>query len=99
MVTRWYKKFQKGSEMYFMFQDFWNLAQEYWNVEDTDEYWDTMVQKFDEFIAKYRTYFSVKLMEAFIAEQMRRKKGIPDDIEECSTLEQAVKIDAKKKYV
>lgn len=98
-MTKWYKKFVKGTEMYFMFQDFWNLVQDYWNVEDTDEYWDAMTQACGEFSKKYHTYFPVKLMQAFIDEQERKRKGLPDDVESCFSLEQEARIDAKKKHV
>ena len=36
-------KFNKGSEEWMMFTDFWNLCQKYWIVENTDEYWDSLV--------------------------------------------------------
>ena len=39
----WMKKFQKGSEMWSMFVEYWDLVQKYWNVEDVDEYWDCMI--------------------------------------------------------
>ena len=29
----WMKKFQKGSEMWAMFVEYWDLVQKYWNVE------------------------------------------------------------------
>lgn len=44
------KKIVKGSEEWQMFQDFWKLAQEIWEPEDTDEYWQEVIGKTDEFI-------------------------------------------------
>lgn len=98
-MTKWYKKFVKDTEMYFMFQDFWNLVQDYWNVEDTDEYWDTLIEACGVFLNKYRTHFAARLVQAFINEQERKRKGIPDDMEACFALEQEARINAKKKHV
>lgn len=52
------KKIVKGSEEWQMFQDFWELAQEIWEPEDTDEYWELVGEKTKEFYEKYRTPYA-----------------------------------------
>lgn len=47
-------KFEKGSEEWMMFQDFWKLCQEYWNVEDNDDYWKNLIADCDCFYKKYK---------------------------------------------
>ena len=39
------KKLQNGTEEWMMFVDFWQMCQEHWIAEDTDEYWNELVQK------------------------------------------------------
>lgn len=55
------KKFMKGSEEWQMFQDLWKLAQEIWEPEDTDEYWNEVIEKTRQFHGKYRTPYSLEL--------------------------------------
>lgn len=43
----WMKKFQRESEMWLMFTEYWKLVQKYWNVEDVDEYWDCLIRDCD----------------------------------------------------
>ena len=52
------KKIVKGSEEWQMFQDFWKLAQEIWEPEDTDEYWESVDKKTKVFYEKYHTLSS-----------------------------------------
>ncbi len=47
------QKFAKGSEEWQMFMDFWALCQNHWKPEKSDEYWDEVVYKVDEFVKKY----------------------------------------------
>ena len=48
-------KFNKGSEEWMMFTDFWNLCQKYWITEDTDEYWKEVLISSNEFYEKYKS--------------------------------------------
>ncbi len=73
----WSKKFQKGSEMWSMFVEYWGLVQKYWNVEDVDRYWDCLIDDCGKFLHKYPTSFSSGLIGAFIDEQERKRKGAP----------------------
>ena len=72
------KKFNKGSEEWMMFTDFWNLCQKYWILEDTDEYWESVISSTNEFYEKYNNIpLSKRLALAFIdaMEDVFRKRG------------------------
>lgn len=47
-------KFNKGSEEWLMFTDFWKLCQKYWQVESSDEYWESLIDCTNDFYEKYR---------------------------------------------
>lgn len=63
-------KFGKGSEEWMMFTDFWKLCQKYWQVEDSDEYWDELIKDTQDF---YRTYRDV-LLSRFLANALTECK-------------------------
>lgn len=72
------KKFNKGSEEWMMFMDFWNLCQKYWIVEDTDEYWEGVIRSANDFQKKYNhILLSRRLALAFVdaLEDVFRKRG------------------------
>lgn len=48
------KKLQSGTEEWMMFVDFWQMCQEFWIAEDTDEYWEALIKKSNEFAEKYK---------------------------------------------
>lgn len=50
------KKFLKGSEEWLMFMDFWKLCQEYWEPEDSQEYWKEMSKAAMAFDEKYQAF-------------------------------------------
>ena len=43
------KEFTKGSKEQKMFNDFWNLCQDFWEPEQTDEYWKTFIKRSEQF--------------------------------------------------
>lgn len=47
-------KFNKGSEEWLMFMDYWNLCQRNWKVEQNGEYWQKLIVDCDNFLAKYK---------------------------------------------
>lgn len=47
-------KFNKGSEEWLMFMDFWNLCQKYWITEESDDYWNNFCNDTDKFCEKYK---------------------------------------------
>ena len=72
------KKFNKGSEEWMMFTDFWNLCQKYWIVEDTDEYWESVIRSANDFQEKYNHIsLSRRLALAFVdsMEDVFKKRG------------------------
>lgn len=48
--------FVKGSPEQQMFMEFWELCQEYWEPEDTDEYWVAFSWDLNEFGMKYQPF-------------------------------------------
>ena len=72
------KKFNKGSEEWMMFTDFWNLCEKYWIVEDSDDYWESVVRSSNEFYKKYNhILLSKRLSLAFVGamEDAFKKRG------------------------
>lgn len=59
-------KFYKGSEEWQMFMDYWNLCQKYWDPEDNDAYWESLISEADSFYKKYETDFARNLVDAFV---------------------------------
>ena len=47
-------RFEKGSDEWKMFTDFWRMCQKYWGVENSDEYWDSLIDCTNEFYEKYK---------------------------------------------
>ena len=47
-------KFQKGSEEWMMFQDYYKLVQDYYIPEEADEYWEDVIKAVDIFVKKYQ---------------------------------------------
>lgn len=54
-------KFEKGSKEWDMFMDFWKLCQKYWEPEETEEYWYSLVDDINSFYQKHNTSFAKKL--------------------------------------
>ncbi len=75
------KNFGKGTEEWMMFVEFWKMCKDYWIAEDTDEYWNELIQKSNEFSEKYKDIIpgelSTKLVIAFCEakdKEMKQKK-------------------------
>ena len=47
-------KFDKGSEEWLMFVEFWNMCQEFWKPEESMEYWQRIVTATDNFYEKFK---------------------------------------------
>ena len=45
---------EKGTEEFMMFGEHFNLCKKYWDVSDTDEYWEGLICDFNKFIKKYK---------------------------------------------
>ncbi|MBO7283824.1 MAG: hypothetical protein J6U71_02030 [Bacteroidales bacterium] len=45
--------FEKDSQEFVMFQDFWNICKKYWVLDDTDEFWESVIEEVNLFCKKY----------------------------------------------
>ena len=66
------KKFEKGSEEWQLFKDFYILCQELWEPEQTDGYWEDVKKQADVFYKKYNTSFAKALAVALVEDLDRR---------------------------
>ena len=70
-------KFNKGSEEWLMFMDYWNLCQNNWGIENNNEYWLNLINATDDFIQKYKgSIFAKKIAIAFLDAQEERRKQL-----------------------
>ena len=67
-------KLQKGTEEFEMFRDYWKMLEENWGVEDSEAYWNKVIEDTDAFYRKYETEFSKELALALINELERKAK-------------------------
>lgn len=68
-------KFEKGSFYWRMFMDFYKLCQDYWVLEDTDEWWQEVIDKCDQFSEKYeKCAFARGLVDALIRKSEDEKR-------------------------
>ena len=70
------QRFEKGSEEWQMFMDFWQLCQKYYLPEETEEYWQSVIDDGNVFIKKYNTPFARGLFMAFHMEIERKMKDV-----------------------
>lgn len=68
-------KFVKGSEEWFLFNEFWSLCQELWNADQTDEYWENAIHKADAFYKRHNTQFARSLANSLMDELERQCKA------------------------
>ena len=67
-------KLQKGTEEFEMFRDYWKILEENWGFEDSEAYWNKVIEDTDAFYRKYETEFSKELVLALINELERKAK-------------------------
>lgn len=63
------KRFEKCSEEWKMFTDFWKICQQFWEPEDNDEYWEKVIEATGEFHKKYKAnneIFAKEIALAFV---------------------------------
>ncbi len=65
-------KFLKGSEEWMLFMDYWRLCQKYWEPEDNDDYWYSLIDAVKGFHKKYGTDFSLALSKCLVNEASRK---------------------------
>lgn len=68
-------KLQKGTEEFEMFRDYWKMLEENWGVEDTEIYWNKVIEDTKAFYGRYQTEFSKELALTLINELERRAKS------------------------
>ena len=66
------KKFAKGSSEWMMFMDYWALCQKYWDPDDNDDYWESVVKETDVFYRKYNSEFAKSLALTLVNELERK---------------------------
>lgn len=70
-------KFQKFSEEYMMFKDFWELCQKFWVPEEEDSYWEALVDETNIFLQKYQfLHIAKELAMSFSIAQDKRLKEL-----------------------
>lgn len=69
------KKFAKGSSEWMMFMDFWGLCQKYWEPDDNDDYWESVVKETDVFYRKYNSEFAKSLALTLVNELERKSRS------------------------
>lgn len=47
--------FERGSEEFVFFTDFWNIAKKYWIAREDDEYWENFLRDAEIFNQKYKS--------------------------------------------
>ena len=68
------KKFAKGSSEWMMFMDYWALCQKYWDTDDNDDYWESVVKETDVFYRKYNSEFAKSLALTLVNELERKSR-------------------------
>ena len=69
------KKCPRGTPEFEMFGEFFKMFQEFYEVEETDEYWDALIERSGEIIDKYKNVpFCRFLIRAFVDFQEYRLK-------------------------
>ena len=69
------KKFAKGSSAWMMFMDYWALCQKYWEPDDNDDYWESVVKETDVFYRKYNSEFAKSLALTLVNELERKSRS------------------------
>ena len=76
------QKFEKGTELHQMINDYLRLLQQFWVVEDAESYWEELMNAVYDFYGKYKSVdevFSVTMALAFLdvlEEKARNERGI-----------------------
>lgn len=50
--------FKRGTEEFMMFADFYNLCKQFWYPEDTERYWEELMEEFEKFYRKYNSVYA-----------------------------------------
>ncbi len=66
-------RFEKGSQEWRMFQDYWKLCQKFWIPEDNEEYWEGLSQEIDLFYEKYKDVLLTKGLALELLDSLEKK--------------------------
>ena len=69
------QKFEKDSEEWKMFMDFWQLCQRHWIPDSSEEYWQAFTDETNEFYKKHPDTFSRALGNVLHKEMEKRMNG------------------------
>ena len=67
------KKFLKGSEEWMMFMDFWKLCQDYWEPEESQEYWENASESIMSFGRKYESMIFARIIALAFMDYLENK--------------------------
>ena len=67
---------KKGDLEYELFNDYWQICKQYNVPEDSDEYWQSLINTGDEFCKKYNSKYASDVMLAFITSREDIFKGL-----------------------
>lgn len=67
------KKFLKGSEEWMMFMDFWKLCQDYWEPEESQEYWENASESIMSFGRKYESMIFARIIALALMDYLEAK--------------------------
>ena len=59
-------KFEKGSQEFLFFSEFWQMVQKYYEPDDTDEYWENLDDHANNLANKYDNKFFDALIVTFV---------------------------------
>ena len=72
-----YKRFDKDSLEFKMFNEFWQVFQQFGEVEQTEIYWESLTNRCREFTKKYGEFGKQLMLVTF--EELERR-GVQNDI-------------------
>ena len=67
-------KFEKNSQEWNMFKDYYRLCEQYWQIEQgNDEYWENFVKDIEDFHKKYESISLSKRIVLALVEDLEEK--------------------------
>lgn len=71
-------KLDKDSVEFQMFNDFWKMFQEFYEPDDSDEYWDGFIKAANDFLVKYKSHtlarMLTRLLDNYFTEKLKLKR-------------------------
>ena len=65
-------KFEKGSQEFQFFAEFWGMVQKYYIPEDKDEYWESLDKDANDLANKYDDKLFDSLIISFVTEMAKK---------------------------